>query len=232
MGIKIAKHGNRSVSSLCGSSDLLTELGLEINKKPGENENEFNATGFTFLFAPQWHPSMKFAANVRKELGIRTVFNMLGPLANPFHPAFQIVGVYSADIMEKMVTVLIKLGIRKAVVCHSLDGLDEFSIFDKTEYLYYDGVKTHKLVFDPKNLNLPAMDREQFFCKNREQAVLLAKKVLAGEEISGLYGVALNSGVALFVAGAAETIESGFRMAFKHLKTGAVNEYLNKNFSK
>lgn len=231
MGIKIAKHGNRSVSSLCGSSDLLSELGYKITQSHEEVEAEFRQKNFTFLFAPAWHPSMKYAANVRKELGFRTVFNMLGPLSNPFNPSIQIVGVYSADIMEKIMQVLVGLGIKKAIVCHSEDGLDEFSIFKPTNYYYYDGFSIIKKSFDPAVLGIFPKENNGFYCNTKEESVGLAKKVLSGEEISGLYGVALNSGVAVYLSGMADSIEEGYKKALLQLKNGNVNSYIKQFIS-
>ncbi len=150
LGIKVAKHGNRSVSSHTGSSDILTRLGYQTETTQEEVEAHLVNRGFTFLFAPMWHPSMKHAGPVRKELGFRTVFNMIGPLSNPFSPQFQIIGVYQPELMELFIKVLQSLGLKRALVCHSRDGLDEFSIFQITDYTFLEIGVISRHSFDPK----------------------------------------------------------------------------------
>lgn len=226
MGVRIAKHGNRSVSSLSGSSDLLQALGYNIHVSHGDAVKRLREKGFTFLFAPEWHPSMKYAAPVRKELGFRTVFNILGPMSNPFNPQHQILGVYSRELMEKMMHVLMSLGIHSAIVCHSRDGLDEFSVFAETEYLIYKNYELKEEIFRPDLLNLPSLHEIEFYCSSREDAIDLAKQVLAGKQITGTYAVALNTGAALYLLDKVTSIEEGFKDALTHLTTGKVKEYL------
>ncbi len=227
LGIKVAKHGNRSVSSLCGSSDFLDEFGYSYKGTPTEIASRVSSQGFSFLFAPHWHPAMKYAAVVRKELGFRTVFNLLGPLSNPLSPSHQIVGVYSVDLLQKFGDVLQKLGIKKAIVCHSLDGFDEFSIFQSTKYVFIQNNKIELLEFSPDILQLKNLRTEEIYASTRSESIRLSEKVLKGELSTGTYKVALNAGVGVFLMGLAESIPIGFEMALNHLSTGKVWEYFS-----
>lgn len=227
MGVKVAKHGNRAVSSLSGSSDILSWLGLNINKTHKEVEEDLISKGFAFLFAPMWHPSMKFAVNVRKSLSTRTVFNILGPLSNPFQPKIQVMGVYSADLMERVFDVFIKLGTEKVIVCHSQDGLDEFSIFQTTDYLIYKDGKKDFEKFDPRSI-IPqdSLKEEEIYCYSKEEVNDLTKKIIEGEPLTGTYAVALNSGVALYLLGKTSSIEDGYHQALDTLKAKKVKQYI------
>lgn len=225
LGIKIAKHGNRSVSSLCGSSDLLSALEYNVNVTHGEAEQRLQEKGFTFLFAPNWHPSMKYAGETRKQLGFRTVFNILGPMSNPFSPPYQILGVYEKDLIPKVMHVLTKLGAKAAIVCNSQDGFDEFSIFADTNYLLYQNGEVSEHLFSPDSLGLKNLKDEEIFCSTKEDTVNLSNKILNGELISGSYAVALNSGAALFLMGQASNIKEGFQVALSQLSKGKVMEY-------
>lgn len=225
IGIKVAKHGNRSVSSLCGSSDFLDEFGYSYKGNPSEIATRVTSQGFTFLFAPHWHPAMKYAATVRKELGFRTVFNLLGPLSNPFSPSHQIVGVYSVDLLPKFGGVLQRLGIKKAVVCHSLDGFDEFSIFQPTKYIYIQNNKMESHEFSPEILNLNHIKPEEIYASTRSESIRISERVLKGELSTGTYKVALNAGVGIFLMGLSESIPKGFEMALSQLSSGKVWEY-------
>ncbi|EPG74956.1 anthranilate phosphoribosyltransferase [Leptospira fainei serovar Hurstbridge str. BUT 6] len=232
LGLKVAKHGNRSVSSHTGSSDILTRLGYNTEKTQEEVESHLVSSGFTFLFAPMWHPSMKFAGPVRKELGFRTLFNMIGPLSNPFSPQYQIIGVYEPELMETLIRVLQGLGLRKALVCHSRDGLDEFSIFETTDYtLLEDGVISRK-DFDPKTLALGELNPAEVFTAGPDQAEGLARKIIDGEKIAGTHAVALNAGAGLFVMGKVSTIEEGYKIALEQLVSGKTKQFFQNLITK
>ncbi len=225
LGIKIAKHGNRSVSSLCGSSDLLSALDYNVTVSHAEAEKRLLEKGFTFLFAPHWHPSMKFAVETRKQLGFRTVFNILGPMSNPFSPAFQILGVYAPELLPKVMHVLTRLGTKAAIVCNSVDGFDEFSIFADTKYLLYQNGEVSEHLFSPDSLGLESLRDDEIFCKTKEEAVSLSQKILAGEIITGSYAVALNAGAGLFLMGKSTNVKEGYHLALAQLKSGKVLEY-------
>lgn len=201
LGVKVAKHGNRSVSSHTGSSDILARLGYQTEATQEEVEAHLISRGFTFLFAPMWHPSMKYAGSVRKELGFRTVFNMIGPLSNPFSPQFQIIGVYQPELTELFIKVLQYLGLKRALVCHSRDGLDEFSIFQTTDYTLLENEVISRHSFDPRTLGFSSLKREEVYADSSEHAEVLARRVLNSEPIAGTHAVALNAGAGLFVMG-------------------------------
>ncbi|EMO25156.1 anthranilate phosphoribosyltransferase [Leptospira interrogans serovar Bataviae str. HAI135] len=220
LGVKVAKHGNRSVSSHTGSSDILTRLGYQTETTQEEVEAHLVNRGFTFLFAPMWHPSMKYAGPVRKELGFRTVFNMIGPLSNPFSPQFQIIGVYQPELMELFIKVLQSLGLKRALVCHSRDGLDEFSIFQTTDYTFLENGVISRHSFDPKVLGLSSLNKEEVYASSSDHAEILARKVLNSEPIAGTHAVALNAGAGLFVMGKVETIEQGYQIAKEAILSG------------
>jgi anthranilate phosphoribosyltransferase len=232
LGVKVAKHGNRSVSSLSGSSDILQSIGYPLDRGHEASTDEFLKTGFTFLFAPAWHPSMKYAGPVRRELGFRTFFNLIGPLSNPFSPTHQIVGVYDPGLLEVLSEVLQSLGSKKNIVCHSKDGLDEFSIFAPTDYVYFDGKNTQKLVLDPKSI--PDMNppiESQVFAKNAEESLQLFKQVLQGESTSGTDMVALNAGAALFLMGKSDSLPAGFTLAKNALLSKKVLEFVGETLN-
>ncbi len=228
MGVKIAKHGNRSVSSLCGSSDFLDEFGYNYKEGHSEIAKRVESQGFTFLFAPHWHPAMKFAAGVRKELGFRTVFNLLGPLSNPLAPTHQIVGVYSEDLIEKFANVLKLLGCKKAIVCHALDGFDEFSIFQPTRYAVIQNENIEYFEFSPAVLDLKNLKSEEVYASTKTESIRLSKRVLKGETITGTYKVALNAGVGLYLMEKTSSIENGFEEALKQITKGIVWDYFDK----
>jgi anthranilate phosphoribosyltransferase len=225
MGIKVAKHGNRSVSSISGSSDLLSNLGIPLDLSHEEVEDRFLRTGFAFLFAPAWHPAMKFAANVRKELGIRTFFNLIGPLSNPFHPSHQIIGVFSQDWIERVAFALSELGTQSGIVCHSRDGLDEFSVFGVTDYCFFQNKKLKYGEFDPEILNLPKLNPDEIYISTPEKAQEISRRIIQGDELSGTHLVALNAGAALWVLEKANSIESGYEMALKEILNKKVAQF-------
>ncbi|MBM9576021.1 anthranilate phosphoribosyltransferase [Leptospira sp. 201903070] len=232
LGIKVAKHGNRSVSSHTGSSDILTRLGYKTEKTQEEVEQHLISQGFTFLFAPMWHPSMKYAGPVRKELGFRTVFNMIGPLSNPFSPQYQIIGVYEPELMELFIKVLQALGLKRAMVCHSRDGLDEFSIFSITDYSFLENGVISRHSFDPSILKLPTLKKEEVYASSSDHAEALARRVLQGEAIAGSHAVALNAGAGLFVMGKAPSIEEGYKNALEAILSGKTKKYFEDLISK
>jgi len=225
MGVKIAKHGNRSVSSLCGSSDLLSALEYNVTVSHSEAESRLREKGFTFLFAPHWHPSMKFAVETRKQLGFRTVFNILGPMSNPFSPPYQVLGVYTKELLPKVMHVLTKLGTKAAIVCNSVDGFDEFSIFADTNYLLYQNGEVSTHLFSPDSLGLSSIQENEIFCNSKEEAVSLSQRILSGEKLSGSHAVALNAGAALYLMEKAPNIKEGYHMAFDQLGSGKVMEF-------
>ncbi|MCC5813366.1 MAG: anthranilate phosphoribosyltransferase [Leptospira sp.] len=229
LGIKVAKHGNRSVSSVSGSSDLLSSLGYSLESSHEDVERKFQETGFTFLFAPAWHPAMKYAANVRKELGIRSFFNVIGPLSNPFSATHQIIGVFSKDWLDRMSFCLQELGLKAGIVCHSRDGLDEFSIFAPTDYMYLQDGKRETAVFDPADLGISQkLDPAEVYVSSPEKAVEFSRDILNGKETSGTHLVALNAGVALWLVKKVDSIKHGYRASLEQLLNKKVAQYTSE----
>jgi anthranilate phosphoribosyltransferase len=232
LGIKVAKHGNRSVSSLSGSSDILQAIGYDMDRPKEALTDEFIKKGFVFLFAQSWHPSMKYAGPVRRELGFRTFFNLIGPLSNPFAPTHQVVGVYDKSLLPIVTRVLARLGSKSTIVCHSQDGLDEFSIFSPTDYTYFDGKKVENLVLNPKDIpGLFPLAKEQVFSSTKEDSLRHFKEVLTGVGTSGTDMVALNAGAALFTMGKANSILSGFEIAKNALLSKKVLEFVRETLN-
>lgn len=161
LGIPVAKHGNRSVTSKSGSADVLEYLGLNLNQTPQEVEESLHSCGICFMFAPTFHPAMKYAVQPRKDLGIRTVFNILGPLINPANVKYQVLGVFDPDMTETMAKVLRNLGTKHALIVHGVGGLDEISVFGKTKVteLFEGKINTHYL--SPKDFGLEPVKRGQ-----------------------------------------------------------------------
>jgi anthranilate phosphoribosyltransferase len=220
-GAQVAKHGNRAVSSACGSADLLTELGVAIDLDALEMSAVLRQTGISFLFAPKLHPAMGAVVAVRRELGMRTIFNVLGPLTNPAFARRQILGVYSEHLVGIVCDVLRNLGTEHAMVVHSRDGLDEISISAPTTVCeLWDGeIRSYELT--PEDLGLESAPLEELRGGDPRANARLALEILEGcggpkEEI-----VVANAGAALYVSGMAETLRDGVEMARKSIATGA-----------
>lgn len=224
LGIKMAKHGNRSVSSKCGSADLLFACGYPDSLNIEQSLKLLEEFNFTFFFAPNFHPAMKYVMPVRNQLKIRTIFNLLGPLANPIEPENQLLGVSERRFIRPMAEALSKLKVKKAYVVHSRDGMDELSPCEITDGIWIEnGVLTEK-VFDPKSLNLQSNPDELIGGDAKTNRQLL-ERLLTGEHNAILDAVALNAGAILLLNGRGKSIEEGFAIAVQKLKSGQVGEY-------
>ncbi|MDP8253020.1 MAG: anthranilate phosphoribosyltransferase [Candidatus Kaelpia aquatica] len=229
-GVAVAKHGNRSVSSSCGSADLIEALGIPLLKDKNIIERGIEEVGFGYIFAPYFHPAMKFAMPVRKELGIRTIFNILGPLANPAKPKYQILGVYSKDLISIVIKALKTLGLRGALVFHAQDGMDEISISANSDYsqLKKGDISEGVSSIEPSRYGIKKADLEVLKVSSLEESLSKARKVISGEDSPELDIVALNTGWALYVLEeAADSIE-GFKKAKDLLLGKKVLEKLNQ----
>jgi len=232
LGAKVAKHGNRSVSSHSGSSDILQSIGYTFPANPETAVQEIEEKGFVFLFAPDWHPAMRFAGPVRKELGFRTIFNILGPLTNPLRPTHQVVGFYQVELLDTLEPGLSELGWKRGILCHSRDGLDEFSIFAPTDYRLWDGNQVHRDSFEPSSLPLQNKpDPNQVFVQTAEEAGIRFREVLHGSKDSGSDLVSLNAGVGLFVLGEVSSIRDGFLRAQEALHSKKVAQYARETLN-
>lgn len=218
-GVAVAKHGNRAVSSKCGSADLLEALGVRIDLAPAEVEACINEIGIGFLFAPVFHEAMQAAVGPRREIGIRTVFNILGPLANPAGATHQLVGVYDEHLTETMARVLMKRGLKRALVVHG-GGLDEITICGKTRVSELDGGEIRTYEIAPEDFGIARASLDDIRGGTAEENAAIAMGILRGERGARRDVVVLNGGAALHVAGAAASIGEGVRLAERSIDEG------------
>ncbi|MFP5331438.1 MAG: anthranilate phosphoribosyltransferase [Acidimicrobiia bacterium] len=220
-GVKVAKHGNRSASSKCGSADVLEALGVRIDLEPGQTAEMVRQVGFGFFFAPRYHPAMRYAAPVRKELGIPTVFNFLGPLANPAGATRQVIGVSDRKMAERMIGVLHSLGSEYAFVVYGEDGLDEFTTTAPTFiYRLRDGEIT-TAEFTPEDFDVPRANPEDLLGGDVDENVSITRSILAGESGPKRDAAIVNAAPALVVAGLAKGFMDGIELATRSVDSGA-----------
>ncbi len=219
-GARVAKHGNRAVSSRCGSADLLERLGVRVAADPATVERCLEEASIAFFFAPTFHPSMRHVASTRRELGIRTAFNLLGPLTNPAGAARQIVGVPRPELTELVARSLALLGSHRAWVVHGADGLDEISTTGYTKVSECHGRAVHTFYVHPSDFGLPKADVGALAGGEAADNARIVADVLAGRPGPARDIVTLNAGAALFVAGRAATVRDGVVLAGASLDDG------------
>lgn len=219
--LKVAKHGNRSVSSKSGSADVLEALGVKIQMTPEEASTCLDKCGISFLFAPCFHGSMRFAATPRKEIGVRSVFNILGPLASPAFAEYMILGVYEEELLEPMAKVLMNLGIKGAMIVHGSDGLDEITISDTTKVCEIQGDKLIKYELDPRDYGIELSDKSSVVGGTASDNSLITLDILNGKTGPTRDIVLLNSGCAIYISGKASSIAEGIEMAKKSIDSKA-----------
>ncbi len=226
-GAVVAKHGNRAVSSRCGSADVLKALGVNIDVPPEKAAKTLDDVGITFLFAPLMHGAMKYAANARKELAIRTIFNILGPLTNPAGAQRQVLGVFDPALTEKLAGVLKELGSQHALVVHGEGGFDELSTvgWTKVSELRNGELKTYELNVQELGLNAATIESLKGGDVDRNVAIL--RDVLDGKDGATRDISLLNSGAALFVSGHASAVKEGIALARETVDSGAAKRKLN-----
>ncbi|MFA6470846.1 MAG: anthranilate phosphoribosyltransferase [Candidatus Latescibacterota bacterium] len=219
-GVTVAKHGNRSVSSKCGSADLFMELGIKIDIPPEKVSACLNEIGIAFLFAPILHASMKYAIGPRRELGIRTFFNILGPMTNPAGAERQLLGIYSAELVEKVAGVLADLGCRKAYVVHGSDGLDEITTTGETMIAEVENGKVSLLKIEPEQFGFRRTGKENLVGGDASENAAIFQSILTGEQGPKRDIVLLNSAFAICAGGGAMTPEEGLKMAACSIDSG------------
>ena len=225
-GVTVAKHGNRAMSGSSGSADVLEALGANIDLGPDSVEECLNQTGFGFMFAQKFHPSMKFAAAPRKEIGIRTVFNILGPLTNPAQAEYQLIGASDKNIAKKMIEVLKILKSKHSIVVCGEDGLDEISLSGSTHiWELKDGIITERSI-KPSDLGLPLVDNVEIKINNPNESAKLLENVLSAKETSARFLVLANAGAALLAADRAESFIDGVSIATKSIDSGSALKVL------
>ncbi len=227
-GMRVAKHGNRSVSSQCGSADVLEALGVNIQATADTAAACLNEVGIAFLFAPTFHPAMKHAAQARKDLGVRTAFNLLGPLTNPARPARQIVGVPRPELTELLARSLSLLGSERAWVVHGADGLDELSTTGYTKVSECKGASVQTFYVHPADFGLAKATPESLKGGDAATNAKIVTAVLSGEQGRARDVVLLNAGAALFVAGQADTVKDGIAKAAAAIDNGSARKVLEK----
>ncbi|MDI6891127.1 MAG: anthranilate phosphoribosyltransferase [Thermodesulfovibrionales bacterium] len=219
-GVPVAKHGNRSVSSQCGSADVLEALGVKIDLPPEKVEECLFETGFGFLFAPLFHPAMKYAIGPRREMGIRTIFNILGPITNPAGAKRQILGVFSDSLTETLAMVLGNLGAVDAMVIHGEDGLDEISTTGGTKVSRYVNHRVENFYVVPENFGFERSKMEDLIGADKGSNARTTLSILNGEKSPKRDIVLMNSAAALVVAGRAEDFRNGVAMAAEAIGSG------------
>jgi len=220
-GVRVAKHGNRSVSSKCGSADVLAAAGVNIMAPPPVVERALDENGIAFFFAPLFHPAMKHAIGPRREIGIRTVFNILGPLSNPVGAQAQVVGVYDADLTDRLAAVLGELGSRAAWVVHGLDGLDEITLTTKTKVSALRDGKVETFYLDPLEAGLEPCEPQELAGGTAAENASALREVLGGRKGPLRDVVLLNAAATLVVAGVARDLKEGVAKAAKSIDSGA-----------
>jgi anthranilate phosphoribosyltransferase len=225
MGVPVAKHGNRAVSSKSGSADVLEVLDIDIQSTPELAAESLNSHQLCFLFAPLYHQSMKHAVAPRKEIGFRTIFNLLGPITNPARAQHQLIGVYNVDFAMKMAHTLCKLGTKHTVFATGGEGLDECSITTETTLIDVKGDSINKMKITPEDVGLKRGKLEDIQVQNATESAEVIEQVIKGEANTSAQGiVTLNAAVALYAADRVTTIKEGVMMVKEAINSGVVYE--------
>jgi len=219
-GVRVAKHGNRAVSSRCGSADVFEALGVSLEAPAARIVEMLRTVGLAFFFAPAWHPSMKHAGPTRRELGVRTAFNLLGPMTNPAGATRQLVGVSRPEHTELMARTLGLLGAERAWVVHGADGLDELSTTGFTKISEYRGGMVHTFYLHPADVGLPVADKAALAGGTAAENAVIIEELCAGATGPRRDIVCLNAGAGLFIAGVTPTVQEGIAMAGAALASG------------
>ena len=227
-GMKVAKHGNRAASSLCGTADCLEALGVNIQQSPEKCVELLKEVGMCFFFAQKYHTSMKYVGSVRKELGFRTVFNILGPLTNPSAPTMQLLGVYDEYLVEPLVKVLISLGVKRGMVVYGKDKLDEISLSAPTTVCEFkDGwYKTYTIT--PEQFGFERCTKDDLKGGTPEENAKIVRDILGGAKGHKRNAALMNAGAALYIGGKAETMADGIKLAAELIDSGKAAATLEK----
>lgn len=227
-GMKVAKHGNRAASSLCGTADCLEALGVNIHQNPARCVELLREAGMCFFFAQDYHASMKYVGSIRKELGFRTVFNILGPLTNPATPSLQLLGVYDDYLTEPLAQVLINLGVRRGMVVYGQDKLDEISLSAPTSVCEIrDGWFKSSLI-TPEDFGFARCAKEDLKGGTPAENAAITRAILAGEQGHKRNAVLLNAGAALYIGGKADSMKEGVALAAELIDSGKAAAVLDK----
>ena len=227
-GMRVAKHGNRAASSKCGTADCLEALGVNIDQSPDKCRQLLDEVGMCFFFAQKYHTSMKYVGAIRKELGFRTVFNILGPLTNPGHPSMQLLGVYDEYLVQPLAQVLMNLGVKKGMVVYGQDKLDEISLSAPTTVCEFKDGWMKNYVITPEQFGLQRCTKQDLVGGSPAENAEITKAILAGEKGPKRDAVLMNAGAALYIGGKAESLAEGIKLAAKLIDEGKAMETLEK----
>ena len=227
-GIPVAKHGNRAASSKCGTADCLEALGVKIDIAPAQSAQVLKEINMCFLFAQKYHTAMRYVANVRKELGIRTVFNILGPLSNPAGANMQVMGVYDEKLVEPLARVLSNLGVKNAMVVYGQDCLDEISMSARTSVCEIKDGKFRSYEIEPEQFGFKKCDKEELIGGTPEENAKITLSILNGEKGPRREAVLMNAGAAFYVAGKADTLEDAVKLAAEIIDSGKAKARLDE----
>lgn len=220
-GAKVAKHGNRAASSKCGTADCLEALGVNIKQEPEKAASMLGEVGMCFLFAQLYHTSMKYVGAIRKELGVRTVFNILGPLTNPANAKRAVIGVYDASLVNPIAEVLMRLGVQRGMVVYGLDRLDEISMSAETLICEFDPEQTKTYTVAPEDFGFERCRQYDLQGGSPEENAAITRAILTGEECGPKRNaVLMNAGAALYIAGRADTLAEGVKLAAELIDSG------------
>ncbi len=227
-GVKIAKHGNRAASSKCGTADCLEALGVNIDQSPEKCVELLDSVGMCFFFAQKYHTSMKYVGGIRKELGIRTVFNILGPLTNPSSPTMQLLGVYDKSLVEPLARVLVSLGVKRGMVVYGEDKLDEISASDATFVCEFRNGEYKSYEICPEDFKMARCTKDELKGGTPAENAAITRSVLSGEKGAKRNAVLLNAGAVLYIAGKAESMADGVKLAGELIDSGKATNVLER----
>ena len=227
-GMKVAKHGNRAASSLCGTADCLEALGVNIDQSPEKCIELLKEVGMCFFFAQKYHSSMKYVGAIRKELGFRTVFNILGPLTNPGSPSMQLLGVYDEYLVEPLAQVLVSLGVKRGMVVYGQDKLDEISMSAPTKICEIKDGWFKSFVIKPEDFGFERCTKDELKGGTPEENAKITRAILGGEKGPKRNAVLLNAGASLYIGGKAESFKDGVKLAAEIIDSGKALETLEK----
>ena len=227
-GMKVAKHGNRAASSLCGTADCLEALGVNINQSPARCIELLGEVGMCFLFAQKYHTSMKYVGSIRRELGFRTVFNILGPLTNPGTPTMQLLGVYDDYLVEPLAQVLVNLGVRRGMVVYGQEKLDEISLSAPTTICEIKDGWFKSSVITPEQFGFERCSKDDLRGGTPEENAQITRAILSGEKGHKRNAVLMNAGAALYIGGKADSMQDGITLAAQLIDSGKALQTLNK----
>ena len=230
-GMRVAKHGNRAASSKCGTADCLEALGVNIDQSPDKCRQLLDEVGMCFFFAQKYHTSMKYVGAIRRELGFRTVFNILGPLTNPGHPSMQLLGVYDEYLVQPLAQVLMNLGVKRGMVVYGQDKLDEISLSAPTTVCEFKDGWMKNYVITPEQFGLQRCTKQDLVGGTPAENAEITKAILSGEKGPKRDAVLMNAGAALYIGGKTESLAEGIKLAAEIIDSGKAMTTLEKLIS-